>query len=70
MVMWWKRRPAGAGRLMAPPPPANAALWRTGVVLMGVLGLCFPLTGAVLLAVWSLDTLLFSRIPMLKATVN
>lgn len=70
VVMWWKRRPAGAGRLMAPPMPANAPLWRTGMVLMSLVGLCFPLTGAVLLAVWLLDTLLLSHIPLLKAAVN
>jgi uncharacterized iron-regulated membrane protein len=70
IVMWWKRRPAGAVRLVAPPLPANAALWKTGAVLMVVVGVCFPLTGAVLLAVWLLDWLLLSRIGTLRAAVN
>jgi uncharacterized iron-regulated membrane protein len=70
IVMWWKRRPAGAVRLVAPPLPANAALWKTGAMLMVVVGVCFPLTGAVLLAVWLLDWLLLSRIGALRAAVN
>jgi len=61
VVMWWMRCPAGSARLVAPPLPANAVRWKTGVVLLCVLGVLFPLTGAVLLGVWLLDALLVSR---------
>ena len=69
-VMWWKRRPANAGRLMAPRAPANAALWKTGAVVMLVVALAFPLSGAVLLSVLLLDGLLLSRLPALKQRLS
>lgn len=70
IVMWWKRRPANAGRLVAPRAPADAALWKTGAVVMLVVALAFPLSGAVLVAVLLLDGLLISRIPALKQRLN
>jgi uncharacterized iron-regulated membrane protein len=70
IVMWWQRRPARAGRLAAPRAPANVALWKSGAVVMLLVALAFPLSGAVLLAVLLLDALLLSRIPALKQRLN
>ncbi|MBY4868962.1 PepSY domain-containing protein [Burkholderia anthina] len=58
-VMWWKRRPAGT--LGAPSrergaPPMRG--WIAGLVLLGIV---FPLTGLTIVAVWSIDRLLFGR---------
>lgn len=69
-VMWWKRRPVNAGRLVAPRAPADAKLWKTGAVVMLVVALAFPLSGAVLVGVLLLDTLLLSRWPALKQRLN
>jgi uncharacterized iron-regulated membrane protein len=69
-VMWWKRRPAQAGRLAAPRAPANAALWKSGAVVMLAVALAFPLSGAVLLGVLLLDGLLLSRWPALKQRLS
>ncbi|MBV6633683.1 MAG: PepSY domain-containing protein [Alphaproteobacteria bacterium] len=66
VVMWWMRRPASAGRLVAPSLPANMPLWQ-GAVLVGlILSLAFPLAGLTLIAVLALDLLILSRIPVLK----
>jgi uncharacterized iron-regulated membrane protein len=70
VVLWLKRRPAHAGRLVAPRAPADAALWKTGAVVMLAVALAFPLSGAVLLSVLLLDALLLSRIPALKQRLN
>lgn len=69
-VIWWQRRPARAGRLVAPRAPANAALWKSGALVMLGVALAFPLTGAVLLAVLLLDALLLSRLPALRQRLN
>jgi len=64
MVMWWKRRPARSGwRVLAPPAPRDPALWKGGAVVMCGVALAFPLSGAVLLAVLLLDSLVVSRRP-------
>jgi uncharacterized iron-regulated membrane protein len=54
-VMWWKRRPAGS--LGVPPLPANprAHYGVIGVLVIG--GVAFPLVGASLLIMLTLDTL-------------
>jgi uncharacterized iron-regulated membrane protein len=70
VVMWWMRRPAGSSRLGAPGLPANVALWKTGAVLMVLVALAFPLTGALLLSVLLLDYLLISRVRSLKSVVG
>lgn len=64
MVMWWKRRPAGSGwRVVAPPMPRDRPLWRGGALVMCVVALAFPLSGAVLLGVLLLDWLVVSSRP-------
>jgi uncharacterized iron-regulated membrane protein len=55
IVMWWKRRPAGVWRLVAPPMPAKPRLWKGAAILMLMLGLAFPLAGAALLGAILLD---------------
>ncbi|GLS16716.1 PepSY-associated TM helix domain-containing protein [Hydrogenophaga electricum] len=70
IVMWWKRRPAGAGRLVAPGVPARAARWKTGALVMLVTAVLFPLSGAVLLGVLLLDWLVISRLPALKTALS
>ena len=70
VVMWWKRRPRGASRLVAPPLPANLPLWKGAVFLMLLLSLAFPLVGLTLLTVLALDLLILSRIPPLKRALQ
>ncbi|MFB9795124.1 PepSY-associated TM helix domain-containing protein [Shinella granuli] len=70
MVMWWKRRPAGASRLMAPAVPGDMKLWKTGAIIMLAVSLLFPLTGAVLLTVIALDYLIVRRVKPLKRALS
>ncbi len=70
LVMWWKRRPAGAFRLAAPPPPANLGLWKGAALLMVVLGVMFPLAGAALLAAIVLDLAVLQYLPGLKRVLS
>jgi uncharacterized iron-regulated membrane protein len=68
VVMWWQRRPAKT--LGAPAMPANFPLWKGAVIVIGVMGLLFPLLGVSLLIVLSLDYLVLSRIPRLKSILG
>lgn len=70
LVMWWKRRPAGALRLAAPPLPRDLPLWKGAAVLMVVLGVAFPLAGAVLLAAIVLDLAVLRFVPSLKRALS
>ncbi|MEM7508372.1 MAG: PepSY domain-containing protein [Pseudomonadota bacterium] len=66
VVLWWKRRPANARRLAAPPLPKNMPLWQ-GAVLVGLgISLAFPMAGLALFTVLVLDTLILSRLPKLR----
>ena len=70
VVMWWKRRPAGAGRLAAPPMPRDLPFWK-GAVLVGLLvSFAFPLAGLTILAVLALDVLVLARVPAMKRLVS
>jgi uncharacterized iron-regulated membrane protein len=70
LVLWWKRRPSAAGRLVAPPMPENMPLWQ-GAVLIGLaVSLAFPMAGITLVAVLALDFFLLSRITLLKRIVS
>lgn len=69
-VMWWKRRPSGAGRLAAPPMPAEMPLWK-GAVLVGLATcLAFPLAGITLLLVLAVDMLLVRHVPALQRALS
>ncbi len=69
-VMWFKRRPRGAARLVAPTVGEPGPLWKTGAVVMLAVSLLFPLSGAVLLAVLLLDFLVFRHIAPLKKALS
>lgn len=65
VVVWWKRRPAGALRLAAPPKPVGVPL--RGVALIAlVLGVAFPMLGLTLLAVLLVDFLVLQNVPAMK----
>ncbi|APX12210.1 PepSY-associated TM helix domain-containing protein [Tateyamaria omphalii] len=70
VVLWWKRRPAKARRLAAPPMPRELPLWQ-GAVLVG-LAVCmaFPMAGLALLTVLALDLLILSRLPRLRHSLT
>lgn len=66
IVLWWKRRPAGAGRLAAPPMPRELPLWQ-GAVLIGLgVSMAFPMAGLALLTVLALDLVILSNLPGLR----
>ncbi|WP_299377661.1 PepSY domain-containing protein [uncultured Kiloniella sp.] len=70
IVMWWIRRPKGAGRLVAPPLPQNLPLWKGAVFIMLLLSLAFPLVGLTLLGVLAIDLLVLSQLPFMKRAFN
>ncbi|MBX9455296.1 MAG: PepSY domain-containing protein [Rhizobium sp.] len=69
-VMWWKRRPSGAARLVAPALPEKLGLWKGGAIVMIAVALLFPLSGAVLLVVLAVDMLLVRHIKPLKRVLS
>ncbi|MCG3267771.1 PepSY domain-containing protein [Yoonia sp. I 8.24] len=70
LVLWWKRRPAKAGRLAAPAMPQEMPLWQ-GAALVGLgVSMAFPMAGLALLTVLALDTLILARIPKLRAVLS
>lgn len=69
-VMWWKRRPKGAARLVAPTVSEPGPLWKTGAIVMLAVSLLFPLSGAVLVAVLLLDLLVLRHIAPLKKALS
>jgi uncharacterized iron-regulated membrane protein len=70
VVMWWKRRPSGSWRMVAPPAPKNLKLWKGGALVMCAVALAFPLSGAVLIAVLLVDGLVVSRLPGLRTALS
>ena len=58
-VMWWKRRPAGG--LSVPPLPEDRRTLRAVVALLTLGGIVFPLVGASLIVMLTLDSLLMAR---------
>ncbi len=69
LVMWWKRRPAGA-RLGAPPRPEVAPYAKGAILITLALSLAFPMLGLTLVAIMALDLVLLSALPALKRLVN
>jgi uncharacterized iron-regulated membrane protein len=69
-VMWMKRRPKGAARLVAPTVGEPGPLWKTGAIVMVAVSLLFPLSGAVLIAVLLLDLLVFRYVTPLKKALS
>ncbi len=70
VVMWWKRRPAGAARLAAPPRPGELPLWKGAVAIGLFLCLAFPLVGIALLAVLAFDMLVVQNVPQLRHALS
>ena len=70
LVLWWKRRPAGAGRLAAPPAPGSLAHWKGALLVALFIALAFPMAGISLILVLALDAFLISRVPMLKRALS
>lgn len=72
VVMWWKRRPAGAHRLAAPPRTEDLPPWKwaaAGAVAVA-LALLFPLTGAVLAGVLLFDLAVLRHLPRLRRALS
>jgi uncharacterized iron-regulated membrane protein len=65
-LMWWKRRPSRVRKGMAPPRRADRRTARMLAAIMLLLGLVFPLAGAVMLTVLVLDALVIRRITALR----
>ena len=70
IVMWWKRRPAGTGRLGSPMMPADAKLWKGGVLVMVLTGMAFPLAGIAMMVAFLLDTITSAAFPLLRGKFN
>lgn len=70
IVMWWKRRPSGANRLVAPVVPEKMSLWKGGAIVMIAVSLLFPLTGIVLISVLVLDMLVIRHVKPLKYALS
>ena len=70
LVLWWKRRPSRAGRIGAPPAPANMPLWQGAVLVGAAISIAFPLAGITLVTVLALDYLILSRIGFLKRALS
>lgn len=69
LVMWWKRRPAGA-RFGAPSRPQDVPYAKGAILITLALSLAFPVLGLTLLAVMALDLAILSAVPPLKRLVN
>ena len=69
LVLWWKRRPAGA-RLGAPPRPTDIPYAKGALLVTLALSLAFPMLGLTLLAVIVLDLVVLSALSPLKRLVN
>ncbi|WP_299505023.1 PepSY domain-containing protein [uncultured Roseobacter sp.] len=70
VVMWWKRRPARAGRLAAPPMPKEMPVWQ-GAVLVGLgVSMAFPMAGLALLTTLAVDMFVLSKLPKLRHSLT
>jgi len=70
LVLWWKRRPAAAGSLSAPPRPNDMPFWKGAAALVVALGVMFPLAGGAILAVLLLDATVLRLVPAMKRAVS
>ena len=65
LVIWWQRRPEGS--LGVPPLRHDLPRWKTAMVIMGVISVMFPLVGLSLIAVWTLDWAVLTRLKRSRA---
>jgi uncharacterized iron-regulated membrane protein len=70
VVLWWKRRPAGAARLAAPPRPEEVPFAKGAILITLALALAFPVLGLTLLAMLVVDLLVLTPIPALKRALS
>jgi uncharacterized iron-regulated membrane protein len=70
VVMWWKRWPVGARRLVAPVVPEKIGVWKSAAVIMIAVSLLFPLTGIVLVTVLALDLLVIRHVRPVKRALS
>jgi uncharacterized iron-regulated membrane protein len=70
LVMWWLRRPAKAGRLAAPPLPADLPMTGGVVFTLLLLSLAVPVLGLTLLGILALDLLVMKTAPALKRLLS
>lgn len=66
-LMWWRRRPKGAGRVGAPRGKLPLAASPLLLVALVALGVFLPMFGISLLVVLALDQLVLRRVPALGA---
>lgn len=66
VVLWWKRKPAHAGRLSAPPMPNELPLWQGAMFVGLAVSMAFPMAGIALLCVLAVDALILSWLPGLR----
>ena len=69
LILWWKRRPAGA-RLGAPPRPVDIPYAKGALLVTLELSLAFPMLGLTLLGVIALDLVVLAAVPPLKRLVS
>ncbi|HEZ4505917.1 TPA: PepSY domain-containing protein [Neisseria meningitidis] len=65
-VMWWKRRPTGAVGIVPPAQKVKLPVWWMMALPLLAIALLFPTALLAIAVIWLLDTLLLSRIPVLR----
>jgi uncharacterized iron-regulated membrane protein len=70
LILWWKRRPASAGNLSAPPRPDDLPFWKGAAALVVALGVVFPMAGATIVVVLLIDFTVLRMVPALKRAVS
>ena len=69
-VMWWKRRPVGAGRLAAPPLPAEVPFAKGALALGLSFSMAFPVLGLTLIAILVIDVIVLGSLPALRRALS
>lgn len=70
LVLWWKRRPASASNLSAPPRPNDMPFWKGAAALVVALGVMFPMAGAAIVAVLLIDVTVLRMVPAMKRALS
>lgn len=70
LILWWKRRPASARSLAAPPRPNDMPFWKGAAALVVALGLMFPMAGAAIVVVLIIDLTILRMVPAMKRAVS
>lgn len=70
VVMWVKRRPQKARRLVAPLMPAALSFWKGAVLIALFTAMAFSLVGLTLMTVLAFDLLILSNNPAMKRAMS